>query len=55
MAHLRERIGEGVIVRSDDVVGNDILGEATWHGRRYRVRIRCNDDGTVAGSDIEPA
>jgi hypothetical protein len=50
--HLQERIGEGAVVRSDDVVGNTVIGTAELNGRRYHFEVRMSDNGAVLGSEI---
>ncbi|MGH9123473.1 MAG: hypothetical protein ACRDZ8_01960 [Acidimicrobiales bacterium] len=52
---MRERLGEGVVVRSDDIDENDIIGTATTPlGVVHRFRAHATDDGQMVGSDIEP-
>jgi hypothetical protein len=53
--HMHERIGEGAIVRSDDVDGNTVLGTAEHGGRTYQFKVRMTDRGEVVDSEIEPA
>jgi hypothetical protein len=47
-------VGEGVVVRSDDIDGNDIIGTATVGDRRFRFRATATDDCEITGSEIEP-
>jgi hypothetical protein len=48
------RVGEGAVVRSDDVEDNDVLGEVSLGDTRWRFRVTCDDDGTVVASEITP-
>jgi hypothetical protein len=52
--HLHERIGEGAVVRSDDVEGNTVIGTAELEGRTYKFRVQMTNSGDVTGSEIEP-
>jgi len=48
-------VGEGAVVRSDDIDGNDVIGEVSLGGRVWSFRVTCDDDGHVLGSEIQPA
>ena len=53
VAHLTERLGEGVVVRSDDIDGNDVIGTVTApDGTVYDYRASCTDDGEVVESTL---
>jgi hypothetical protein len=55
VAHLRDRVGERVVVRSDDIDGNDVIGTATTaSGVVYRFRAHATDDGDILSSELEP-
>ena len=55
VAYLRGQLGEGVVVRSDDIDGNDILGTVTAsNGTMYRYRAHASDGGEILGADLEP-
>ena len=48
-------MGEGLVVRSDDIDGNDILGIVTMpDGTVHRYRAHCTDDCQIIGAEIEP-
>lgn len=53
--HLSARLGEGVVVRSDDIDGNDVIGTAATSTAVHRFRVTCTDDGEVVSSEISPA
>jgi hypothetical protein len=45
-----------VVVRSDDIDGNDIIGTVTdVTGAAWRFRASATDDGEIIRSDLEPA
>jgi hypothetical protein len=52
--HVRERVGEGAVVRSDDIDDNDVIGEVALGASVWRFRVRCDDDGFVLGSELTP-
>jgi hypothetical protein len=58
VAAIEERLGEGVVVRSDDVDGNQVSG-ATWPlgggGHEHPYVALFTDDGEVIGCTIGPA
>jgi hypothetical protein len=55
VAYLRDRLGEGVVVRSDDIDGNDIIGTVTsGDGTAYHYRAHATDGGEILGADIVP-
>jgi hypothetical protein len=55
VAHLRERLGDGVVVRSDDIDGNDIIGSVTTAtGSSHRFRAHAADDGDILSSELDP-
>jgi hypothetical protein len=45
-------VGEGAVVRSDDVEGNDVIGEVSLPDAAWRFRVECDDDGYVVGSEL---
>jgi len=45
-------VGEGAVVRSDDIDGSGVLGEVTQGGRTWQFRVTCDDDGHVLASDL---
>jgi hypothetical protein len=47
-------VGEGAVVRSDDVDGNDVIGEVSLPGIAWRFRVHCDDDGYVVDSELTP-
>jgi hypothetical protein len=47
-------VGEGAVVRSDDVEGNDVIGEVSSGDVAWRFRVQCDDDGYVVGSELTP-
>jgi hypothetical protein len=54
VAHLRGRLGEGVVVRSDDIDENDIIGTVTTaDGVEHHFRAHATDDGEILGSDLD--
>ncbi len=54
--YLRGRLGEGVVVRSDDIDGNDIIGTVTTRdGAVHRYRAHATDRGEILGADIDRA
>ena len=56
MAYLRDQLGEGVVVRSDDIDNNDIIGNATSRdGAVHRYRAHASDSGEILGAEIDPA
>ena len=48
-----EGIGEGVVVRSDDVEGNDVIGTAFLGEQAFRFRAHYTDEGDVETCSIE--
>ena len=56
VTYLRGRIGEDVVVRSDDIDGNDIIGTATTaDGAVFRFRAHADDAGAIQSADIDQA
>jgi hypothetical protein len=45
-------VGEGAVVRSDDIEGNDVIGQVSQGDRGWRFRVHCDDDGFVTGSEL---
>jgi hypothetical protein len=44
-----------VIVRSDDIDGNDIIGTVTdAKGTTWRFRAHATDGGEMIGSELDP-
>ena len=42
-----------MVVRSDDIDGNDIIGVVTTAGgAAYRFRAQATDDGDIIGSEL---
>jgi hypothetical protein len=53
---LKARLGEGVVVRSDDIDGNDVIGTVTTaSGVVHRFRAYASDDGEIISSEVTPA
>ena len=49
-------MGEGLVVRSDDIDGNDVLGTVTTpDGVVRHYRANCTDDCQIIGAEIDPA
>ncbi len=48
-------MGEGAVVRSDDIDGNDVIGEVSLGGQVWQFRVTCDDDGFVVDSELTPA
>jgi hypothetical protein len=46
-------IGEGVVVRSDDVEGNDVMGTAFVRDQTFRFRVHYTDEGQIESCDVE--
>jgi hypothetical protein len=46
-------VGEAAVVRSDDIDGNDVIGEVSNGGRRWAFRAHCDDHGEVLSSELE--
>jgi hypothetical protein len=45
-----------VVVRSDDIDDNDILGTVTdATGTVWRFRAHATDDGEITGSELDPS
>ena len=53
-AHLAGKLESKVVVRSDDIDGNEIIGTVDAGDRSYTFRALCSDDGEVESSVIEP-
>jgi len=55
---IQAQLGEGVVVRSDDVDGNEVKGKA-WLAvtseSKFSFAAVFNDDGTLAGCAIGDA
>jgi hypothetical protein len=51
---LSARLGAGVVVRSDDIDGYDIIGTVTRGGETYRFRAHATDDGEIESSELDP-
>lgn len=47
-------MGEGAVVRSDDIEENDVIGVVSLGDATWRFRVRCDDDGTVVDSEVTP-
>jgi hypothetical protein len=47
-------VGEGAVVRSDDIEDNDVIGQVPLDDVQWRFRVRCNDEGFVLGSELTP-
>ncbi len=53
--YLRGRLGDGVVVRSDDIDGNDIIGTVTTpDGAVHGFRAHADDGGRILGAEISP-
>jgi hypothetical protein len=56
VAALEAELGEGVLVRSDDVVGNEVSGEARpASGEPRRFLATFDDDGELLACELEAA
>lgn len=52
---MRDRLGEGVVVRSDDIDENDIIGTVTTPaGAVHHFRAHATDAGEIIGSELDP-
>ena len=47
-------MGQKVVVRSDDIDGNDIIGTVVAADRVYRFRATASDDGEIVSSELDP-
>jgi hypothetical protein len=58
VAAVEQRLGEGVVVRSDDVEGNEVSG-TTWRadggGEEHHFVALFTDDGEVVDCSLEGA
>jgi hypothetical protein len=43
-----------VVVRSDDIDGNDVIGTVTAAGATYHFRASATDDGEIISSELTP-
>jgi hypothetical protein len=57
VAAIEQRLGEGVVVRSDDIEGNEVGGSAwpSGGGQEHRFTVRFTDDGHVVDCTVEAA
>ena len=54
MAALEGLLGEGIVVRSDDVDGNDVSGVVARGATEQRFAARFTDDGEVVECQLDP-
>lgn len=47
-------MGEGIVVRSDDVDGNDVRGAVAQGATEQRFAARFTDDGEVLECRLDP-
>ena len=52
---MADKLEAKVVVRSDDIDGNEIIGTVVAGDRSYTFRAVATDDGEIVTSRIEPA
>ena len=55
MTALEAQLGEGVVVRSDDVDGNDVRGVVRTPTGEWTYAASFTDAGDVVSCEVEPA
>ena len=53
VAALEDQLGQGIVVRSDDVDGNEVSGVVTTSVGEHAYRVRFTDSGEVVTCAVD--